>query len=104
MDICSLFANTLDNAIEASKNIVNSLERKITIKARTNHNFFSYSITNTKANDIVKYKDVIISSKQDNKRHGFGLKNVCDIVEKYHGTIDIKYTDNEFTVIMIIKK
>ena len=53
--------------------------------------------------DVVKNKDVIISSKQDNKRHGFGLKNICDIMEKYHRIIDVNYTDNEIYLASLLK-
>lgn len=104
MDLCSIFANTLDNAIEASIHIKESAQRKIIIKARINKDYFSYAITNNKVNDVFTHKGDIISSKQDKRRHGYGLQNVQDIVNKYHGTLDINYTDSEFSVIMIIRK
>ncbi|MTI65673.1 MAG: GHKL domain-containing protein [Firmicutes bacterium] len=103
MDLCSIFSNTIDNAIEASIKIKDVSRRKITIKARLYKGYFSYSITNNKENDILTYRGSIISSKQDKKHHGFGLQNIKDIVDKYNGTVDISYTQNEFSLILISK-
>ncbi|EKS4342345.1 ATP-binding protein [Clostridium sporogenes] len=103
MDLCSIFANTLDNAIEASLKIKDLSQRKITIKARTNKGYFSYSITNKKDQHILTHKKTIISSKSDIKHHGFGLQNLKDIVNKYKGNLDISYNDTQFSVVVIIK-
>ncbi|MBI6873303.1 sensor histidine kinase [Clostridium aciditolerans] len=103
MDLCSIFANTLDNAIEASLKIKEPSNRKITVKARINKGYFSYAITNRKDQDILTYKETIISSKSDKKHHGFGLQNLKDIVDKYKGNIDISYNDIEFSVVVIIR-
>lgn len=44
-----------------------------------------------------------MTGKLDKKHHGFGLQNVKDIVSKYNGSLDVNYTDTEFSVVMIIK-
>lgn len=103
MDLCSIFANTLDNAIEASLKINEPSQRKITVKARSDKGYFSYSITNNNIQDILISNGSIISSKADKKRHGFGLQNIKDIVSKYNGTFNVTYTDTEFSLIVIIK-
>lgn len=103
MDLCSIFANTLDNAIEASLKIEEPSQRKIIVKARMDKGYFSYSITNKKVGDILTHKGNIISSKSDKKHHGFGLQNIKNIVNKYNGTLDISYTDAEFALIVIVK-
>ncbi|WDV45701.1 GHKL domain-containing protein [Clostridiaceae bacterium M8S5] len=102
LDLCSLFANTIDNAIDASLKISDSKKRQICIKVRTKNNFFIYSIKNNKANDIVKKEGRIISNKPNSKMHGFGIQNVKEIINKYNGTFDINYTDKEFEIVTII--
>lgn len=102
LDLCSIFSNSLDNAIEASLKIKEPTQRKITVKARTEKGYFSYCITNKKVNHILTRKNTILSNKQDKKNHGFGIQNIKDIVKKYNGTIDITYTDTEFTLLIII--
>jgi sensor histidine kinase YesM len=103
VDLCSLFSNTLDNAIEAVLKIDNTSLRRISMKARCDKGYFSYSIMNSKQNDIKEWNGRIRSDKTEGKEHGFGLLNVKDIVEKYHGTLDITYTEDDFTVLVIIK-
>ncbi|HEX3023022.1 MAG TPA: ATP-binding protein, partial [Lachnospiraceae bacterium] len=103
VDLCSLFSNTLDNAIEAVLKTDNTSLRRISMKARCDKGYFSYSIMNSKQNDIKEWNGRIRSDKTEGEEHGFGLLNVQDIVEKYHGTLDITYTHDEFTVLAIIK-
>ena len=51
-------------------------------------------------NKAEKKKNVeeISSQKCDREIHGFGLRNVKSVVEKYEGTIDIKSTEDIFSV------
>ena len=103
IDLCSIFANTLDNAIEASLMLDDTSLRKISLKARCNKGYFSYSISNN-YNGIIKFNNGKYSStKLDTKMHGFGLENIEDIVNKYSGTLNINYSESEFSVLAIIK-
>lgn len=103
VSLCTIFSNTLDNAIEASMKIENPEKRKISVKARcTENGYFSYEITNAKSNPIKLQKGRYLTSKEDSVSHGLGLWNVQEIVEKYGGTIDISYTDQDFSVTILI--
>ncbi|BCN29102.1 hypothetical protein bsdtb5_03970 [Anaeromicropila herbilytica] len=102
ISLCSLIANTLDNALEASMQVPNISKRNISVKARCFNGFFSYEIKNTRDNTIIKKNGRIQTNKKDSESHGFGLKNIKDIVNRYHGTIEIAYTDEEFCVTTLI--
>ena len=102
MDLCALFANSIDNAIEAVQKIEDESQRIIILKARVINNYFSYQIENTKQNRIIAKNNLLKSSKNNSFLHGFGLENIKDIVRKYHGTLDIQYSDNRFTLTIII--
>lgn len=103
IDLCSIFANTLDNAIEASKKISDMSKRKISVKARCDKGYFSYAITNSYNGNINIQSGKYISCKDNKKMHGFGLENIDDIVKKYNGTLNITYSESEFDVLIIIK-
>lgn len=103
ISLCSLFSNTLDNAIEASLKIPDPRDRSISVKARVTENgFFTYEITNAKINEISEQKGVLQSDKKEPSSHGLGLLNVKEAVEKYNGSLDISYTKDSFTVTILI--
>lgn len=103
VSLCSIFANTLDNAIEASLKIPEPEKRKISLKARIAENgFFSYEIKNAKINKITVEKGRYISDKKNKSEHGLGLTSLQRTVEKYSGTLRISYDDTSFTVVILI--
>ena len=102
MDLCCIFSNTLDNALEACGKIPDESKRRIEIKARIKNGYFSYSLTNTKANRPVIRNGKFITDKADKKRHGFGISNVKEIVAKYKGEIELNDMGDTFEVVMII--
>ncbi|MCQ4638198.1 GHKL domain-containing protein [Anaerovorax odorimutans] len=101
--LCCIFANTLDNAIDAACALSDAGDRQISLKARFDSPYFSYEIVNTKENPIRQLDNKFISQKADRKEHGFGLENVKDVVARLGGTIDISYTEDTFTVVILIK-
>lgn len=104
VSLCCLFSNTLDNAIEASLKIPDPKERHLSVRARvTESGYFTYEITNTKKNTVTEQKGIFKSDKEEASSHGFGLSNVREMVEKYNGTLDISYTEDTFTVTVLIE-
>ncbi|MCH1981985.1 GHKL domain-containing protein [Ruminococcus sp. OA3] len=103
IDLCSLFANTLDNAIESCLKIQDVSKRFLNVKTRCNNNYFSYEIVNSKENEIRETSTGFQTDKKDPELHGIGTVNIRRIVEKYHGAIDIQYTQDRFTVVILIQ-
>ena len=101
VSLCTLFANTLDNAIEACQKIEAPDRRKLELKCRyTENGYFSLELINSKINEIVVQKNQYISDKEDKSAHGIGISSIRDIVEKYEGTLDISYDDTSFKVVI----
>lgn len=55
-----------------------------------------------KRNVIVEQNGRLKSDKNEAEHHGLGLSNVKEMVEKYNGTLDISYTEDTFTVTVLI--
>lgn len=105
ISLCTIFSNTLDNAIEACRKIEDSSRRKISVKARYTEEsgFFSYEIVNTKSNPIRKKRGLFLTDKEDSRSHGLGISSVQAAVERYKGTLDISYTDEEFRLVVLLR-
>ena len=103
ISLCTLFANSLDNAIEACRKITDRNKRRLSLKARYSENgYFSLEISNSKINPVSEKQGVFMTDKDNQKMHGLGIASMKEIVERYKGTIDIQYTEEEFTVVILI--
>lgn len=101
-DICGIFANALDNAIEACICIDDEIEKRIEVKATYINGFSIIKFINSKSNEINFIDDRIQTSKDDNKIHGIGLASIKYIVSKYDGETIVNYSDNEFILKIMI--
>ena len=94
-ELCCVLGNLLDNAIEAELKL-SKAHRKIEIKIVMIEEVLDILIRNRIAEpvlqDVQKVKN-IGTTKQDAENHGFGLKNVREIVKKYDGFMDL-YEDS----------
>lgn len=102
MDLCSLLGNTLDNAIEAVIKIPKYDQRLIDIKIVRKANFVLYSIRNYITNDIQLKDGLPQTTKQDKEQHGYGLKSVKSIVNKYDGSLTMHARDHWFSLRIMI--
>lgn len=95
IEICSLFGNLLDNAIEACEKIIEK-EKFIDVKIDLQREMLFISIKNSIASKPIIEKGEFITSKDDKHIHGFGLKSVNRIVKKYEGIISYKIEEKIF--------
>ena len=84
MDITTIFANLLDNAIEASEE---SEEKVIRLKVLMVHEFISITLENSSSRAPEKRGSSFLSHKENHE--GLGLKNVERTITQYKG--DIQY-------------
>ena len=83
MDLCTIFANLLDNAVEASKSVKEG-ERQITVSTKKTGSFLFLTIKNNVAS-YVEISDTMKTTKSNKKDHGFGIENVEQAVKKCGG-------------------
>lgn len=101
VDLCTIFSNSLDNAVEAVKKLKKAEDRRVTLRARYEKGYFSYQLANSKCNEIHRKNGSYLSDK-GGKNHGYGIENIREIVEKYGGKLTIEYTDSEFMLFLYI--
>jgi hypothetical protein len=95
IDLCVLIGNTLDNAIEACLALPNESDRIIDLRILQDGCLILIDIKNP-------YDPAVIKISQNNRKRGYGLKNVRKVVQKYRGDIEIMNTDNVFHISIII--
>ncbi|WP_227828535.1 sensor histidine kinase [Clostridioides sp. ZZV14-6044] len=100
-DVCSIFANAIDNAIEACDKIKKG-NKSISLQGRLINNFFVIKISNTKSNVIIEKKKNFITTKKNKEFHGLGIKSIKNTLEKYAGTATIEFTDTMFSLNILI--
>lgn len=98
-DVCTVAANLIDNAVEASGragggNIVN-------VSADLKKGAVVFSVKN-KTDSVESENGEYRTVKSDKRNHGFGIKNVKKTAEKYGGYTDIEADGGEFKVTVVM--
>lgn len=101
-DICTIFSNSLDNAIEACNKVEEYKNRWISLKGTYVNNFYIVKIENSKINKVKYLKGEFLTDKKDKFLHGIGLKNIRIAVEKYDGEMIVESNSNKFTLKILI--
>ena len=99
-DIYSLFGNMIDNAIEAVKHFEPG-KRTIGLSVKNVKNFVVVNIYNRFEGDLSFENGLPLTTKQNRPFHGYGLKSIRNIVEKYNGNMRIS-TDNHVFSLTIV--
>lgn len=105
MDICSIFGNALDNAIEHVLLIPEEEKRLIHLSVSAKRNFVFIKVENYCETEICKNeRKLITTTKTDKQNHGFGLRSICAAVEKYDGTMDLAQNNNWFELKILLPR
>lgn len=104
-DLTSLICNLLDNAFEAASLQENSYI-ELHISRKENTPFTLLTLTNScRTNPFSENDHKLYTRKKDALRHGYGIKSITRIVEKYHGDIQMYYDEkaNDFHTVLTLK-
>ena len=103
IDLCTILANALDNALEASKPIENAI---INVRAAVNSAVFMLTVSNPTLQPVEIKNNRVKTTKADSVNHGLGIGSIKNAAKKYNGEVNLKYEDGHFTVevMMIMRK
>lgn len=97
-DICIIFGNSLDNAIEACEKIKTD-DKYINLSVIYEENSILCKIVNSIEN---KNRITLKTTKKDKNNHGFGFENIKQSLSKYNHLMKIDQTDDEFILSFVI--
>lgn len=107
LDLCALFGNLLDNAIEAVERLPPGGDRSIYLDVRPEKGCSFIRVTNPFVGDVrpgpagLAAGD-LITTKPDTSEHGVGLKSVRMVVKHYDGSLALTAESGAFTASAII--
>lgn len=104
-DLYALFGNIMDNATEAAGEVEDENKRCIAVNIReaggwisiTEENYFSGPLT-------LDENGLPVTRKRDASRHGFGLKSVRHIAEKYGGNVSVETEGDIFRISVLLSE
>ena len=123
LDLCTLFGNALDNAIEATELVENPELREIKVKVAPVNDMVAFSFVNRYAVEPKVVDGVLLSTKGrlegghatntgkgpavadgvvDDEPHGYGMKNIRRVVESYGGEATFSARDGIFTLNLLV--
>lgn len=93
-----VLTNLIDNAIEACEKIPTPFQRSIVLKMQMKTTDSYLYIENTTSEPVYIHDNHILTTKSNPLAHGYGLKNVCAMLEKHDAlyTMDYQQLDGVF--------
>lgn len=85
IDLCVIIGNLIDNAVESCRKMPKEAERFLRIYLCIRKQQLYIAVTNSTGEVIRKLDDEYISNKRGD--HGYGLRRIDLVVEKYNGYI-----------------
>ncbi len=100
-DMCSLFGNILDNAIEAVRK-VNTADAEVVLRVEQQNSMLYICCENPYEGELIKQDGELKTTKKDTAKHGIGLSSVKHICKKYNGNLEVETKDNIFRVSVLL--
>lgn len=103
MDICTIFGNALDNAIECAEKLDDPEQRIICMSVQAQNAFAILRFENYfDPAMLVMDAGLPVTTKDNAEYHGYGIKSIRAAVETYDGCLTINTQDNWFCLNILI--
>ena len=102
MDICTIFGNILDNAIECELGIADKSRRLIHLTVYGKRGFLVIRCGNYCPQPPTFRDGLPVTTKGDAAYHGYGIKSVRHAAEKYGGAMTIRDQEQWFEIRLVI--
>lgn len=95
-DLCTIFGNLVDNAIEACQHVTQPEKRYLLIKGREHAQryFLTFQNSYQPTGKLILSGGLPVTTKQNAYAHGFGLTNVKRAVAHYSGTLSVDSSED----------
>ena len=105
VDICTIFGNALDNAMESVIQIPEEEKRLVHLSVSGQKDFVFIQISNTCETEIRQTEDnTLLTTKADGRRHGYGMKSIRYAAEKYDGSVSYRLENGWFELRILLPR
>ena len=102
MDLCTIFGNILDNAIEYELGVEEQGKRLIHLAVYAKKDFLVIRCENY-CPEILKFQDGLpVSTKTDAAYHGYGIKSIRRAAGKYGGAVTVHNAEEWFQIKVVV--
>lgn len=103
-EICALFTNILDNAIESNQVLAEEKERWIKLDCARKGRILAISESNPMSEGKVRFVEGIPqTTKKDKQNHGLGMQSIKRIVESHDGHMQIDVKESTFQMVIYLE-
>lgn len=102
MDICTVFGNALDNAIECEEQQADPEKRLIHVTVAAQRGFLLIRVENYYEGELCFDEGLPVTTKRDGDYHGYGLKSIRYVAQKYGGTARVGMQKQWFELRILI--
>ncbi len=102
-DVYAMFGNILDNAMEAVRQIQDQERRLISLTVTARDQLVFIEAENYFMGDVLTFEEGLpVTTKSDQLYHGFGMRSIQMLTEKYGGHMDIVTEGNIFRLSIML--
>lgn len=102
LDIYAILGNALDNAIENVSKYQDEQNRVISLTIKTVDDFLSIQTNNYYEGETEIRDGLPVTTKRDKSHHGFGMKSMRHLAQKYGGSLAVNIKDHVFTLQILL--
>lgn len=101
-DVYSLVGNALDNAMEAVADVEDPARRYIAMTVRRRKGLVAVHVENAFDGERAFADGLPVTTKDDPRYHGFGMRSIRMIAEKYDGFLSVTARDGVFALTLLL--
>ncbi len=102
MDLCAIFGNALDNAVECAEKLADPEQRVVKVYVYTQNQFVVIRFENFYDRALHFEDGLPRTTKENRQMHGFGLRSIRGNAEKYGGTISVHADNGAFRLVVLL--
>lgn len=103
IDLCRLLSNMLDNAIIACKAVPDG-EKHLVLSILGTKISYIFTVKNIISNSVLEINPELKSTKDNASEHGYGIKIIREIADKYSGRSNFYEEDGMFCCSVCLRK